>query len=255
MIEKTSEFYCLKIEQRYVIIVKQYRGFIMTKEDERLRAIRLRKEGKSYSEIRKQIPVAKSTLSLWLRSVGLAKTQKQRLTEKKIEAALRGADIRRQQRLHAIQNIEKETKKDITDLTQEDLFLCGVMLYWAEGSKEKDITKNSVVKFSNSDPKMIRLFLKWLEEIAQVKHTDIVYELYIHETAGVGNALSYWAKTISCNKEEIRVYFKRNHITTNRKNIEKDYHGLIRIVIRKSSVLMRKIHGWTNAICQYWGIV
>jgi len=43
---------------------------------EKEKAIKLRKRGFSYSEILREIPVAKSTLSLWLRSVGLAKKQR-----------------------------------------------------------------------------------------------------------------------------------------------------------------------------------
>jgi transposase len=53
-------------------------------------AIELRRQGYSYSEILKRVPVAKSTLSLWLRSLGLAKQQKQRLTEKRLAALKRG---------------------------------------------------------------------------------------------------------------------------------------------------------------------
>ena len=37
------------------------------KLNERIEAIRLRKLGKSYSEIRKKVKVSKGTLSLWLR--------------------------------------------------------------------------------------------------------------------------------------------------------------------------------------------
>jgi transposase len=54
-------------------------------------AIELRKQGYSYSEILKRVPVAKSTLSLWLRSVGLAERQKQRLSEKKESGTIKGS--------------------------------------------------------------------------------------------------------------------------------------------------------------------
>jgi transposase len=50
-------------------------------------AIQLRREGYSYSEILKKVPVAKSTLSLWLRSVNLTNSQKQKLTLKKLKSA------------------------------------------------------------------------------------------------------------------------------------------------------------------------
>lgn len=55
---------------------------MIQKIEEKKKAIELRKQGLSYREILEQIPVAKSSLSLWLRSVGLSKKQKQRLTEK-----------------------------------------------------------------------------------------------------------------------------------------------------------------------------
>jgi len=60
------------------------------KADEQKRAIGFRKKGLTYNEILKRVPVAKSTLSLWLREVGLAKRQRQRLTEKRKAAQLRG---------------------------------------------------------------------------------------------------------------------------------------------------------------------
>ena len=43
------------------------------KTAEKARAIQLRKQGKTYSEIMKEAPVAKATISLWLHDVQLAK--------------------------------------------------------------------------------------------------------------------------------------------------------------------------------------
>ena len=62
---------------------------------EKNKAIELRQKGLSYKEILEQIPVAKSSLSLWLKSVKLSTNQKQRLTDKKRLSALRGAMKRR----------------------------------------------------------------------------------------------------------------------------------------------------------------
>ena len=58
----------------------------------KLEAIELRKAGLTYSEILSKIPVAKSTLSDWLYSVGLSKKQKQRITEKRLAASLKGGN-------------------------------------------------------------------------------------------------------------------------------------------------------------------
>ncbi|MDO8492325.1 MAG: hypothetical protein Q7S34_01635 [bacterium] len=72
---------------------------MISKLKEKEIAIKLRREGKSYREILEQIPVAKSSLSLWLRDVGLSKRQNQRLTERRLMASQRGGDVKRAQRL------------------------------------------------------------------------------------------------------------------------------------------------------------
>jgi len=70
------------------------------------KAIDLRKQGLSYSEILKKIPVAKSTLSDWLHSVGLSKNQKQRITEKKLAAIKRGGEAKRRKRIEKTKKIK-----------------------------------------------------------------------------------------------------------------------------------------------------
>jgi orotate phosphoribosyltransferase-like protein len=58
----------------------------MAKPNLKQKAIQLRMNGLTYSEILKCIPVAKSTVSLWLREVDLSVPQKQRITKKRIAA-------------------------------------------------------------------------------------------------------------------------------------------------------------------------
>lgn len=218
-------------------------------------AINLRKGGASYSEILKKVPVAKSTLSLWLRSVGLSKESKQRLTDKKIAAIQRGAMARHQQRLNLLKKIHEETKKDVGNLNNHNLWLSGVMLYWAEGTKEKEHAVGTGVAFNNSDPRMIKLFLKWLKECIGIPDESIKFEIYLHATTNPEKALDFWSKIVNCNKNKIRVYFKKHNIKkTNRKNVGDSYNGLLRVGVRKSSILNRKISAWVNHICGYWKI-
>lgn len=131
------------------------------KTELRDKAIQLRKQGFSYSEILKEIPVAKSTLSLWLRSVGLSKRQKQRLTQKKLVAAHRGGQRKREQLVLRIQEIKKLARFETKELSKEMLWVMGVMLYWAEGSKDKYYKPGQPVSFSNSDPLMVKVFLSF----------------------------------------------------------------------------------------------
>ena len=227
----------------------------MPKFEEKERAIKLRKQGFSYSEILKEIPVAKSTLSLWLRSVGLSKKQKQRLTEKKLASMKKGWEACRRKRLNITELIKSEARKEIKKITKRDLWLIGTALYWAEGAKEKKWNSGVSLKFSNSDPIMINFFLKWLKEVCLISPQNIIYELYIHETADWKNAVRYWSKVVSTPFSKIRVYFKHNKISTRRKNIGEDYHGLIMIRTKRSTNLNRKITGWIEGICKQCGVV
>ncbi|MFA6251831.1 MAG: hypothetical protein WCX74_00270 [Candidatus Paceibacterota bacterium] len=213
------------------------------------KAVALRKSGLSYSEILKEIPVAKSTLSLWLRDVGLAKQQRQKITEKRIKGALRGANARKEQRIKTTKEIKDIARTEIGEIVKRDLWLMGIALYWAEGAKEKDYGTKALVSFSNSDSKMILLFRKWLKDTFLVSDNDLIYELYIHETADIEKSKRYWINILSIQNEEIRVYLKKNKVRTIRKNIENDYYGLVRIKVSKSTNLNRKIAGWVEGVC------
>src|SRR3989338_379178 len=217
------------------------------KLQEKEKAILLRKEGFSYGEILKQVPVAKSSLALWLKSVGLSKAQKQRLTEKKLDSARRGALKKKEDRILRTRIIKEIAEKEVGKLTKREKWLIGTALYWAEGSKEKEWSPGSRTQFINSDPKMIRFFLFWVNSICGISLDRIIPALYIHESHKdkVSSVLKFWSEQTQLPIERFKyVYFKRNKVNTKRKNIGEDYHGLLRLSIAASSELNRKISGW-----------
>ena len=115
----------------------------------KIRAINLRKLGKSYSEIRKKVKVSKGTLSLWLRDIKLTPEQEKRLyVEKRQRNAYKLAKFNQKKRVKRIKQINNEAKKEFKFFIKNSLFLPGLMLYWAEGDKSE---KGEVVKFTNSD--------------------------------------------------------------------------------------------------------
>jgi hypothetical protein len=225
-----------------------------TKSSEKQKAIKLRKEGKTYSEILTIIPVAKSTLSLWLRDVGIAKQQKQRLTTVKIAAAKRGGEARHKYRIEQSTTIIKDAKQEIKKLTHRELFLIGTVLYWCEGSKEKPHRPGSGIDFINMDPKMILLFLQWLLNTCKIPKDMIGFETYLHQTHAhrVEDIKIYWAKITGFPLSAFdKIRFKKHKLSpTKRKNIGESYHGSLRIKVRSSSTLVRKIAGWVEGIAE-----
>lgn len=231
---------------------------MVRKSEEQKLAVALRKQGLSYLEILNRIPVAKSTLSLWLREIGLSQRQQQRLTQKKLDSARRGGERRRTQRLQVVEAIWKSALQDIKTISNRELWLMGVMLYWAEGSKEKEGRPGSGVQFTNSDPYMIKLFLKWLKDIARVPDQDIKFDIFIHENSKnhIRKVVHHWSRVSTFPARYFsRIYFKRNN-KTNRKNVGESYFGVLRVGVKASSSINRKITGWINGINQYyWGVV
>ena len=216
----------------------------------KIKAVALRRQGKTYSEILKEVPVAKSTLSLWLRGVGLAKAQKQRITQKRKEAQIKGAMARRQQRIVLTEKIYKEAEQEIGPINQRELWLMGTMLYWAEGGKEKAWRPGSGMNFSNSDHRMISLFLKWLL-VCGVEKKDIQFSIYIHENHrdSIKQVRKFWIdKTGFSEKYFTYVYFKKHNPKTKRRNIGDDYRGNLRVNVKKSSTLVRKVEGWVRGV-------
>lgn len=224
---------------------------MIKKEREKLIALDLRKNGFSYSEILAQLPVAKSTLSLWLRSVGLSKRQRQRITDKKLASALRGALKKKTDRILRTKVIKEAAGKEVGQLTEREKWLIGVALYWAEGSKEKEWYPGSGVRFINSDPLMIKFFLNWLLNVCKISKNMIGFDIYIHENykQRIPEVIGHWADKTGFSKDNFKnIYFKRNKGNTKRKNVGNNYYGMLKIKVRQSSELVRRISGWTEGI-------
>ncbi len=219
--------------------------------------IRLRKKGLTYNQILQKVPVAKSTISLWLRSVGLAKPQYQKITKKRIEAMKRGWEACRKKRILITEKIKELAHKEIKTISKKELWLMGIMLYWAEGSKEK-LGRGHRVCFSNKDPLMIKLFIRWLRECLKIIPDEISFDIYIHENHkfDIKNTKNYWAKITGFLPSKFdKIYYKKHRIKTNRTNVKDYYHGLVRVQVRKSTNLNRKITGWIEKICNICGVV
>ena len=223
---------------------------------EKEKAIKLRKRGLSYNEILKRVPVSKSTLSLWLRSVRLAKRVEQRLTEKRIKGQQRGAQVKKEQRIRLTKEIKDKAIKEAGEIDKRNFWIIGTMLYWAEGTKQKEANPSQKVRFSNSDPWMVKLCYKWFREICAISLEDLNFEIYIHETANIEEAKRYWSRILNLPLTKFqKIRLKKHKIKTKRKNIGKNYHGLLAINVKRSTNLNRRIMGWIEGICKNCGVV
>lgn len=216
-------------------------------EDKR-RAIELRLQGKSYGEIKNIIPsLSKSTLSGWLKNVKLSPEQKRRLKSnlEKItcDARIKSAWTKKKRRIEQIKYIFDRAKKELPYFLNNPLFLVGLSLYWAEGSKKSGET----IQFANSDPQMIKIMMKWFREICKVPKEKIRAHIYIHKIYKSERCEEFWSKItgIPVSKFGKTTYKPTPHKI--KRNL--DYKGVCRIDIGNVN-LFRKMMGWQQGLSE-----
>lgn len=205
------------------------RGSVRRKSKEVFQeVIKLRKKGHSYSEIRKETGIAKSTINNWLTFAGLTLSKEHLLIQKKKHLenhvlATKASRITRSNRKD--QEIDMFIQLNTKNL-DDPLFITGIMLYEAEG------TKGNSNGFSNSDHRLIKVFIKFLEKYFPINNDSIGYRLYIHETRkdDLERLKNYWAKKLNINKNIIRISWKHNTVTKKRANL--DYIGQLQLNVR-----------------------
>jgi hypothetical protein len=76
-----------------------------------------------------------------------------------------------------------------------------------------------------------------------------VFQICIHETADLAAAQRFWVETIGIEGAQFnRPLIKRHKPRTVRKNTGSDYHGCLRIQVRRSIQLYRQVEGWALAV-------
>jgi transcriptional regulator with XRE-family HTH domain len=219
------------------------------KDDLRERAVELRKQGWSYREIREELNVSKSSLSLWLRDVVLTEEQEQRLAQLRAIGQTRAARTIQARRLARQQATIEGARSQVQQITEGELFIAGVVAYWAEGSKPKLWRSGENVTFCNSDPGLILLFLRWLE-LMSISRDRAVCSLMIHESADVSHAMQFWLEATGLPAEQFRRPVLKTHKPkTNRKNVAEQYHGCLSVYVRRSTEFSRQITGWSLGLC------
>lgn len=220
-------------------------------------ALKYRLQGKSYAEINKLLGVPKSTLSGWFKDVILNKAAQERLASRTREGAMRGLMKRnKQQTLIAVMNAKKlrrKFKKQITSLSKKELLILGVALYWGEGYK-RPIIKNGIAKsyhpvsLSNSDPKLVMAFLKFLREICGVEEAKINAGLRIYQHQNPNKLLIFWSELTKIPKERFqKFYYGVSKSSLGKRPFNILPYGTIQIRVNDSK-LFHQIMGWLEGI-------
>lgn len=194
-------------------------------------AINLRKRGKTYSEIQVILKnnIPKSTLSGWLKDVILTPIQKERIKgiiSKNIEKHRKMAlKAKKSDRLKYLGNIEKKISylgKSCDDAKTAKIALS--MLYIAEGSKGD----KGCIEFSNSNPLIIKFFLKLLNNCYKTDPKKFRCTVQCRADQDTLLLEDFWLKTTKISKE---LFYKTSidPRTIGKPSKKQDYKGVCRI--------------------------
>ena len=119
----------------------------------------------------------------------------------------------------------------------------GIALYESEGSK------GTTCKFSNSDYRIILVFMKFMEKYFSCNRLqNMGFEIYIHETRrkDLKRIINFWSKKLNIPGNTLKVYWKRNKVARRRNNL--DYVGQMLVKIKGEKLMGSKIQAISDII-------
>lgn len=185
-------------------------------------AIKLRKQGRTYPEICRQLNIAKGSCSLWLSGVKLNARAQKRIEKLKELSRAKGRLMAKNNRDLRDKQIKERVGHVIKDLVLNERvrkIICAV-LYWAEGQKH-----TSSLAFTNSDPVMVRTYLRLLRTAFLIKESKLSAWLHLHDYHNEKTQKAFWSEVTGISMDRISIYHKPN----SSKNIRSGYPGCIAI--------------------------
>ncbi|MFA5336321.1 MAG: hypothetical protein WC324_05320 [Candidatus Omnitrophota bacterium] len=216
------------------------------KARERKLARELRKQGWSLREITRRVKCSKSAVSNWIRDIPLNDEQIANLKSNQDKGRANAAN-----HPNSPKQVWAKIRKNISDsagketaskYTPDALKTAGIALYWGEGGK----AGHNIVNFSNSDPGMVRLMMKFFKDICNVDGSKFRGAVHIHPHLDINKSERYWSKVSGI---PLKQFHKTNIAVSKASKGKRDTLplGTFKIVICDTR-LQSRIKGWIEGI-------
>ncbi len=192
---------------------------------EKEEAIRLRESGFSLSEISESLNVAKSSVSLWVRNVPLSENAQLRIQEKRTLSRQKSAQTN-----IALTDLKMDQAHEYAktvlagvELNPDNARLLCSLLYWCEGVK---IRRTNTFGFTNSDPNLMREFMKLFREGFDIDEKKLRPALHLHEYHDAEAQLQFWSNTTNIPLSQCHRPYIKPHTG---KRIREGYQGCVTV--------------------------
>lgn len=167
-------------------------------------ALLLRKDGRSIRDIEISLKIPRSTLSGWFKNIKLSKKQIQALKKKHTEdlkearkKAIIWHNIKKSDRLKDAQLEAEKTLSKISS-NKENIELGLALLYLGEGFKK------SGTGIGNSDPLILKFFLKIMKDVYNINIENIGVYLHLRADQKPELMKKYWSKELKIPLDRFR---------------------------------------------------
>jgi transposase len=221
---------------------------VTKKVESQAEARRLRHEGMSVKQIAKTLNVAQSSVSTWVRDIVLNDEQRAELKRKQYTFSP-GQHKGSQANMLKHREIRLQYQQEGRAKAREGnaLHLAGCMLYWGEGAKSRNY-----LRFVNSDPDMMVIFIKFLRESLYIadEKIRITINCYTDNGITVEEIELFWLVLLSLPRECLGETISNVKPKSSKQKGRKLYYGVCGISVT-STELVQHVFG---AIQEYTGI-
>jgi hypothetical protein len=215
---------------------------------ERTEARRMRRdEGRSVREIAALLSVSVASVSRWTADITLSPGFVEALHQR--NPAVNGRLTGTREQSAARRAIRMEAQGRGRELARRPtrLHLAGCMLYWAEGSKERN-----TVKLTNSDPDLVVLFVRFLRTCYDVMPERITLRVNCHLNNGLEltQIEAWWLERLDLPVASLRKSTVNRASSASRWHRNVLVYGTVSVSVH-STAIVQSIYG---AIQQYAGI-
>lgn len=221
----------------------------MAKSAKKIEARGLRRAGDSIKEIAKKISVSTSSVSIWCRDIELTNEQQNYLKKRQIDPTYgkrREYYLRKKKEFdNKVLELKKSGVASIGSLSKRDVFLVGIALYWGEGFK-----KDHLVGLASSDTRISKFFVFWLRTCFDISYQDLILRVTANNAFRnkVAEMEKHWSKELNIPLDQFsKPYFQKSIWKKEYENKD-GYNGVLRIKVRRSVNLLRKIYGYIEGV-------
>ncbi len=192
-------------------------------------------------------------MSMWCKDIFLSSLIQKKISEdgknKFLAGMLRYSERKRKERIERRESFKISGADLVGKVTERDMLVMGLGMYWGEGYKYE----NSELGFTNSNPKIIIFYIRWLN-LFGVSINDLIFRLTINSffKEYESEIKSFWINLLGVKE----IQFSKTTIIKTlllKASLEERqrYKGILRVKARRGLDLKNKILGAIEHISKH----